>query len=154
MSETGHAYTGGRHPALAGPGGMIFSAVLFGYFGFMMGLTTNNMQGQFVWLFAVFLWTIRGASVGYAVAALMTFAMPLAGNLIYAVVGLFSALGFLVLSGWDLFDTQRMLHGMPMLPGWLMLLLFAAWNGYGSWIGLRAVMAVRRMATSRNPYEA
>ena len=153
MNAGGYTYSQGRHPALAGPGPMIFGALLFGYFGFLLGLTPNNSAGHFVWLFAVFLWTLRVVAIGNALSAMVTFASPLPGNVLYGLVGVLSAVAFVILAVWDILDKTYMLYGMPFLPAWMMLLLFAAWNGYGSWVGLQAVMTLRRLASSANPYE-
>ncbi len=146
MSQHNHS------PYLAGPGGMIFSALLFGYFGFLLGLKPTSVTGQFVWMFATFMWTLRLSAIGFALSAAVTMAAPVAGNLVYAAVGILSSAAFVVLSIWDLTDNVYALYGLPMLPGWVLLLLFAAWNGYGSWIGLRAVMMVRGQNASNDPY--
>ncbi|MCZ6834138.1 MAG: hypothetical protein O7G85_00035 [Planctomycetota bacterium] len=145
-----HMRENDRHPALAGSGYMLFSAALFGYFGFLMGMTPYNTSNQLVMLFASFIWVLRGVSIGFALSAVLTFANGLIGNLVYSVVGLLSALGFVGLAVWDVLDTQYTLPSMPMIPAPMLLLLFAAWNGYGSWQGLRAVLALQKRQSDQS----
>ena len=134
-----------NHPALAGPGMMILSAVIFGYFGFTSSWNYYSItNGQFLLYVAILDWTLKGAGVGFATAAIVTFAHHLLGNIIYSVVGLITAVLFLIVAVWDQIDTQNSSFYLPYLPGPVVLFLFAAWNGYGSWFGMRAVLELMR----------
>lgn len=133
-----------NHPALAGPGMMIFSAALFGYFGFFIGLLHTNYQGTFILYFALLDWTIKGTAVGFGLGGVITLIKPLLGNMVYGLTGLLSALMFVTIAVMDLMDTQNMTISLPFLPGPVPLLLFAAWNGYGSWFGIRAILDLLR----------
>jgi hypothetical protein len=126
-------------PGFAGPGVMLLSAAIFGFFGFFFGMTATTASGQFVLFFAILLWTLRIGAVLFTLAAAITFAAPRAGNLIYCVGGLFSAAGLATVGVMDLMDDQRAAALPPLLA-----FLFAAWNGYGSWTSLREIMARQR----------
>ena len=134
-----------NHPALAGPGMMIFSAVIFGYFGFTITWNYHSFAtGQFLPYIVILNWTLQGAGIGFATAAIVTFAHRLLGNLIYSIIGLITAVLFLVVAVWDQIDTQNMSFSLPFLPGPVALLLFAAWNGYTSWFGIKTVLELLR----------
>lgn len=132
----------------AGPGIMFLSVLLFGWFGFgfQLGLpfginwNTPGVDGNPV-LFRVLLgWTLQISSIAFLVSALVTFAAPMAGNAIYAVVGLVSAALLVVVAIMDIIDQQ---HGiMPYGP--FVLFIFAAFNGWGSLQGIRAVLDAQR----------
>lgn len=125
---------------LAGPWIMVLSAALFGYFGFWMRPLSTGPQGQIVFLFALFAWTLKLSAIGFALSAGITFVRPLLGNMLYSVVSLLGAGAFVLVLVLDLLDTSRTVAISPVL-----LLLFAAWNGYGFWTGLQAVAAVARL---------
>ena len=131
-----------HHPALAGPGIMFISAALFGYFGFFIGFLHTNFQGTFILFFALLDWTIKGTAVGFGLGGVITLFKPLFGNIVYGLTGLLSALMFVTISVMDFMDPHNMTISLPFLPGPIPLLLFAAWNGYGSWFGIRAVFTL------------
>lgn len=117
---------------LAGPGVMLLSAGIFAYFGFMLAFPEiDPATGSMIPLVVTLKWTLRVTAIGFALAALLTMSAPRPGNILYAAVGLVSALMFLVVAVWDL--------ASPFGSGvhWMLLVLFAAWNGFGSWSGLR-----------------
>lgn len=128
-----------HHPALAGPGIMFISAALFGYFGFFMGLSHTNSLNQFVLFFALLDWTLKGTASGFILGGLLTLVLPVIGNLIYGLTGLLSAVFFILIAVLDIMDKQNAGAAPPVL-----LLIFAAWNGYGSWFGIRAVITLLR----------
>ncbi len=128
-----------NHPALAGPGIMLISAALFGYFGFFRGLLHTNSLNQFVLFFALLVWTLKGTACGFVLGGLLTFVRPVPGNLIYGITGLLSAILFVLIAVMDIMDQQNAAAAPPVL-----LLIFAAWNGYGSWFGIRAVLELLR----------
>lgn len=118
--------------AMIGPGIMLLSAVVFGYFGFATSWNQYSaLNGEFLLFVALLEWTLKGAAIGFAISAATALVLSLAGNLMYSVISLLSAGGFVVVAVLDIRDTQHAaLH--PAL-----MLIFAAWNGYGGWAGLR-----------------
>ncbi len=123
---------------LAGPGIMLLSAAIFGYFGFATHWNYHSpITGEFLLFVALLDWTLKGSAIAFGASALLTLANRVLGNLIYGVVGLIGAILFVVIAGMDYADTKHTaLH--PLL-----LLIFAAWNGYSSFAGLRAVLSGR-----------
>lgn len=123
---------------LAGPGIMLLSAAIFGYFGFATHWNYHSgLTGEFLLFVALLDWTLKGSAIAFGASALLTLANRVLGNLIYGVVGLIGAIMFVVIAGMDYADTKhRALH--PLL-----LLIFAAWNGYSSFAGLRAMRSGR-----------
>ncbi len=124
---------------LSGPGMMFLSAAIFGYFGFGVTWLTTGSGGQFLLFVAILEWTLKGTAIVFLISGLLAMARPLLGNLVYSLAGLASALAFAIVLILDWMDTQH----QAISP--FLLLIFAAWNGYGSWSGLRAVLAVRAM---------
>lgn len=132
---------------LAGPGVMIFSAVIFGYFGFL-GVQWNYnsvVTGQFLLYVAILDWTLKCTAVGFALSAMVTLANRFAGNLVYSIISLLSAVAFMIVAVWDLVDTQHSTFALPFIPGWVLLLAFAAWNGYSAMMSLRLLMHLRKL---------
>jgi hypothetical protein len=127
-----------RHSGLlAGPFIMFISAAIFGYFGFFIGLTSTTSTGNVVFLFGLLMWTLRIAAIGFLLSGLLTFIAPVGGNLLYAVTGLLTAAGFVLVGILDIADDQ---HAAALPPA--LAFLFAAWNGYGAWSGLRSVLVL------------
>lgn len=127
-----------QRPTPLEPWAMLLSAALFAYFGFFAGIgfNTPGVNGQVVPFRPLLGWTLRGAAIAFLVAGLVTFAARRPGVILYAVVGLISAVLFAVVVVMDLLDAQ---HGLfPYAP--LILGAFAIWNGYGSIMGLRDVL--------------
>ncbi len=123
---------------LSGPPIMLLSALIFGFFGFT--LRTSAVDGQFVLFMALLAWTLRISCILFVGSALCTIVNPIVGNLLYALVGVTGAGLFVVVVVLDIADMDyATIH--PVI-----LLLFAAWNGYGSWLALRAVFARRGTA--------
>jgi len=134
---------------LAGPGIMLLSAAIFGYIGFASAFSTTGVNGQYLLFVDVFQWTLKGSAVAFVVCGLLTLAQPLAGNLLYGVFGLLSAAGLALAGLMDFLDKQHMVMNQVLI--WL----FVAWNGYGSWSSLRDVLAMRRArGESANPYQS
>lgn len=125
-------------PNFAGPTIMIISAVLFGYFGFFAGMTSATAGGQVVLFYAILLWTLRIGAIGFALSAGLSFILPLIGNLVYALFGIGTSIGLVIVAVMDIADTS---HIAAIPPFWAFL--FAAWNGYGSWMSLREIVAAR-----------
>ena len=124
---------------LAGPGTMFLSAAIFGFFGFYPTWMHTGLGGQLLVFVVIFEWTLKGSAIAYGLAGLLTIARPLVGNMIFAAAGLLSALLFVVVAVLDILDAQhQVLH--PLL-----ILVFAAWNGYSSYTGLQAVTKLREI---------
>ena len=117
-----------QNAGFAGPGMMLFSAALFGYFGF-------TLSGPALPSWAILQWTLRGSAIVFAATAALSFVRPWAANLLYSVAGLIGAALLLLVLVIDLLDTTN-----PPLVSPYLLVLFAAFNGYGSWTGLRALL--------------
>jgi hypothetical protein len=133
--------------ALASPAVMLISAALFAYFGVggHLGLPwapqfvyTSAVTGRIVPFVPLLDWTLKASAAGFLAAALVAIARPVAGNVLYGLVGLVGALALVAVVVLDHLDAQHT-TGIPSL----LLLLFAAWNGFGSWSGLRAVLSGR-----------
>lgn len=137
-----------RGSPLAGPGVMLFSAAVFGFFGFMMAFPEIDVQtGKTIPLVVTLKWTLRAAAIAFFAAAIISMGAITPGNLLFSFVGLCSALMFLVIAIWDL--------NSPFESGVhpFILFVFAAWNGYSSWMGLQEVLS-RRSAPPRSPPQA
>ena len=128
---------------LAGPAIMILSALIFGFFGFFYTWNTHGAEGEFVLFPALLGWTLKISAILFLVAGGLTMIRLVAGNLIYALTGVTGAGMFVVVAVMDIADQGHTI--MPYAP--VVLVLFAAWNGYGSWLALRAVLAGRAPAT-------
>ncbi len=123
--------------SLAGPGVMLFSAAIFGYFGFgVTWLTTSSINGKFLPFVAIFEWTLKAGSIAFLGSALLTFAKPLMGNMLYAFASALSAIAMAVVLVLDYMDKQHTV--MPEI----VLLIMVVWNLYGAWAGMREVLAV------------
>ncbi|MHC4128732.1 MAG: hypothetical protein ACYSWT_18300 [Planctomycetota bacterium] len=130
---------------LAGPAIMILSALIFGYFGFLTyEWSTRGPDGEFILFPALLGWTLKISAILFLAAAGLTFVKAVAGNLLYALTGVVGAGMFVVVAVMDTADQGHTI--MPYAP--VVLLLFAAWNGYGSWFALRSVLAGRAGATA------
>jgi hypothetical protein len=121
---------------------MFVSTALFAYFGFFRGMTPTAGNGQFVLFFAILLWTLRIGAIGFGVAVVLSFIAPMFASLVYALFGLGTSIGLVVVAVMDIQDTT---YVAAIAPFWAFL--FAAWNGYGSWMSLRELMMLRRSAT-------
>lgn len=122
---------------LAGPGIMLLSAALFGYFGFATTWLTTGNAGQYLIYVSILEWALKASAIGFVLAAVITGVRPVAGNVVYAVISLLGALAFLVVLVMDVMDKQHMVL-QPVL-----LAIFAGWNGYGALTSLKQLMASR-----------
>jgi hypothetical protein len=124
---------------LAGPGIMLLSAAVFAYFGFGTTWLHNSVSnGQFLIYVALLDYTLKATAIGFGVAAVITMVMnKTLGNMMYATLGLLSALMFLIIVIMDWLDPANT-TGMSFL-----LLIFAGWNGYGSWMSLQELRGAK-----------
>jgi hypothetical protein len=111
---------------------MLVSAALFGYFGFLTGMTATTAGGEFVLFFAILLWTLRVGAVAFAAAAILALFRPRLAAMIYGVAGLLTAAGLAVVGAMDWLDPVRASAIPPVLA-----FIFAVLNGLGSWSALR-----------------
>ena len=124
---------------------MLISAGIFAYFGFGGSWTHQNtvatatQPSQFLVMVAVLKWTLRGGAIAFGVAALLSMMGTIAGPLLYAVAGLLTAILFVVVAIWEWTNPQGYYSGVPAI----LLLIFAAWNGFGSWTSLKEILASR-----------
>ena len=126
-----------RSAMLTGPGIMLLSAAIFGYFGFSTTFLHHSaITGKLLIYVPILDYTLKGCAVGFLLSGLITFVKPLPGNLLFSLLGLLSALSFLLVAFLDFSDKQHQV----MSP--LLLLIFAAWNGIGSWQGLKASLTL------------
>ena len=123
---------------LTGPAMMLLSAAIFGYFGFATSWAHYSPRtGEFLLFVALLEWTLKGSALAFVASAILAFVQPVLGSFVFGVAGLVGAILFVVIAGMDYVDKQHAsLH--PVL-----LLVFAAWNGYGSLTGLRALIGRR-----------
>ena len=125
-----------RDMGLAGPGIMLLSAAIFGYFGFSVTwLSTSASTGQFLFFVALLEWTLKGCAVAFGISAIITLAQPWLGNMIFSGVGLLSAISLVVVMILDILDKQH----QAISP--FLLAIFAIWNGLSSWAGIKAALA-------------
>ncbi len=127
---------------LAGPVVMLFSAAIFGFFGFSRDWSAPFPDGTVVLFMVLLGWTLKISAALFLVSGVGSFVKPIAGHLLYALTGVVSAGLFVVVVVMDVTDTDHMI--MPY--SWVVLLLFAGWNGYGSWLSLRSILGSREHA--------
>jgi hypothetical protein len=126
------------------PGGdafvMLVSAVIFGFFGFYaLNWNTPGVNGQVVPFRVLLGWTLRFSSILFALSALLCFAKPVFGHVLYAAVGVVGAVIFIIVAVMDIADKQ---HGLFAYAPFI-LVAFALWNGWSSWQSLRRLLGYR-----------
>lgn len=126
----------------AGPFVMLFSAAIFGFFGFSRDWAAPFTDGKVVLFMVLLGWTLRISACLFLIAGVTALVKPIAGHLLYALTSVASAGLFVVVVVMDVTDTSHMV--MPY--GEFVLLFFAIWNGYGSWSALRAILGSREHA--------
>ncbi len=119
----------------SGPGVMLISAALFGYFGFSSSWIHTSSDGQFLPFVAIIEWSLKGGAIGFAIAGLLCFFAPLPAEFLYAAVGIITAIGFVIGGILDLADDR---HGVLISP--FLLFLFAGWNGFSSFNSLKRLL--------------
>jgi hypothetical protein len=122
---------------------MLVSAAVFGYFGFGMSWVhqyTNTTPPVWIPMIAVLMWTLRCGTIAFVASAIISMGKPWIGSLLYAAAGLATAAVFAVVAVWEWTNAQGYFSGVPPF----LLILFALWNGYGSWMGIKELMAAKR----------
>ncbi len=72
------------------------------------------------------------------------------GPLLYAVVGLITAIIFAIVAVWEWTNPNGYFSGVPAI----LLIIFAVWNGFGSYSGLREVIGAWKYRNiSSNEFE-
>jgi hypothetical protein len=128
---------------------MLISAGLFAYFGFAGSWAhqyTNSSApnpNALVPMVAVLKWTLRGGAIAFAIAAIACMLGSILGVLLYSIAGIVTAVLFLIVAIWEMTNPQGYFSGVPAI----LLIVFAIWNGYGSWSGLREAVAMRRASS-------
>ena len=101
--------------ALGGPGVMLFSAAIFAYFGLMTAFPDHTNppppeQPQPIALVMTLKWTLRITAVAFGLSALLAMAQAIAGNLLYSLAGLVSAVALAVVGIWDIAEPLSLIH--------------------------------------------
>jgi hypothetical protein len=133
---------------------MLISAAAFGYFGFGSSwahqMTTTNPP-VLLTMVVLLKWTLRCGAVVFLAAALLSLVHRTLGSAAYAIAGLVTAGVFAVVAIWEWTNPQGYFSGVPAF----LLMLFAVWNGYGSWCGFKDFLsAVRRASHERHVFGA
>lgn len=124
---------------------MVISALLFAWFGFGTGWAhqyTTTQPPQLLVMVVILKWTLRGGAILFGISAILTMMGSLAGEVLYSLAGLATAVLFIVVAVWAWTNPQGYYSGVPAF----LLVIFAVWNGYGSWLGLQAVRSAARPA--------
>ncbi len=116
--------------------GLLLSVLLFGYFGFFTSWAHERaLDGTLLPMVVLLKWTLRAATIGFALAAVLVLARRRESDLVAGVVGLLSAIAFAIVAVWD-FSNPQYSAGPPEI----LLAVFALWNGYVSLISLRGFL--------------
>lgn len=127
---------------------MLISAAAFGYFGFASSWAhqyTNTNPPVLLPMVVILKWTLRGGAIAFLFAVAVTMAKREVGSLIYSLVGLLTAGSFIIVAIWEWTNSQGYYSGVPPF----LLVVFAIWNGYGSWSGIKEMLAAMRRSSDR-----
>ena len=131
---SGNTVHGGR-----GIEAMFISAAIFGFFGFLyLNTLPASNDGLPIPCHNLFVWVLRGSAAAFALSAIVTMAHARAGQWMYAVLGLLSAVGMLAALWWDIRDPD---HSILVMYPMVVVPIFAIWNGWGSIVAIRALLA-------------
>jgi hypothetical protein len=122
---------------------MVISALLFAWFGFGSSWAhqyTTTQPPQLLLMVVVLKWTLRGGAIAFGLSVILALTGSILGELLYAIAGLATAVLFAIVAIWEWTNPQGYYSGVPAF----LLIIFAVWNGYGSWISLRAITVMRR----------
>jgi len=120
----------------AGPFVMLFSAAIFGFFGFSRDWNAPFPDGKVVLFMVVLGWTLKISAAMFVISGVLSIVKPIAGHLLYALTGVAAAGLFLVVVVMDVTDTTT---------GWT-----ATWGGsggraYATRVTTRAATAAMRI---------
>lgn len=105
--------------------GPALNAAVFGYFGFVAGLSTTGNDGETVPLYTVFVWSMRVVALGALAAVLLALSGSRRAAPLYLAIMVLTAVCPLGCAVWDLADTTYNLACPPIL-----LIISALWSGY------------------------
>ena len=126
---------------------MLISAGIFAYFGFGSSWAhkyTMTQPPQLLPMVSLLEWTLKSGAIAFGASAILAMIGQRLGDLLYAVAGLLTAVIFVVVAIWEWTNPQGYYSGMPAL----LLVIFALWNGFGSWSSLRELLSGPRHAES------
>ncbi len=129
---------------------MLISGGIYAYFGFGFSWAhqyTTTTPPVLLPMVVLLKWSLRSSAVASGVSALISLTGSMLGPLLYAVVGLITAAIFAVVAVWEWTNPNGYFSGVPAI----LLIIFAAWNGYGSFSGLRDILATRNTTPSFEP---
>jgi hypothetical protein len=132
--------------SLSGSAMMLLSAAIFAYFGFASSWAhqyTTTQPPQLLSMVVVLKWTLRGGAIGFASSAIIAMVRPAAGELVYALISIVTAISFVIVAIWEWTNPQGYHSGVPAV----LLVIFAAWNGFGAMSGL---MSLRQAEANRS----
>jgi hypothetical protein len=104
--------------------GPVLSALIFGYFGFLAGLSTGDASGT-VPLYLVTVWVLRVSAILFVAAAVVAMLGIRRATLISGLACAAATLGLLVVMVWSVADQQRDIAIHPLI-----MAICIAWNGY------------------------
>ena len=116
---------------------ILISAGLFAWFGFGGSWShqyTNTQPPQLLPMVVTLKWALRAGAIVFGLSAILSLAGLRAGAVLYALAGVITAALFLIVAIWDW--SSPYYSGIPMI----LLLIFAIWNGFSSWNGLRIAL--------------
>lgn len=128
---------------------MFISALLFGYFGFFgdwshqMTTATATPPNTLIPMVVLLKWTLRVGASCFLLAGGLAAAGQLFGVTINCLAGLVASMIFVVVAIWEWTNPQGYFSGVPAI----LLVVFAIWNGYSSWMGLNEL---RGMSAGRD----
>lgn len=132
---------------------MLISGGIFAYFGFANSWVhqyTNTTPPVLLPMVVLLKWSLRIGAIAFGVSALISFTGSVFGPLLYAIVGLITAVIFAIVAIWEWTNPNGYYSGVPAI----LLIIFAAWNGFGSYSGLREILNARKYRNiSANEFE-
>jgi len=122
---------------------MLISGGIFAYFGFGSSWAhqyTTTTPPVLLPMVVLLEWSLKGGAIAFGVSALISMAGSILGPLLYAVVGLITAIIFAIVAVWEWTNPNGYFSGVPAI----LLIIFAIWNGFGSYSALREILNAQR----------
>ena len=129
---------------------MLISGGIFAYFGFGSSWAhqyTTTTPPVLIPMIVLLEWSLKGGAIAFGISALISFTGSVFGPLLYAIVGLITAVIFAVVAVWEWTNPNGYFSGVPAI----LLIIFAVWNGFGSYSSLRDILKARRASEYFNP---
>ena len=130
---------------------MFISALLFGYFGFFnnwshqMTTASATPPNTLIPMVVLLKWTLRVGACCFALSGVLAMIGSMLGPLINCLAGLVTAGVFVIVAIWEWTNPQGYFSGVPPI----LLVVFALWNGHGSWMGLKELRARQAHSNGR-----